>query len=120
MRRAEPWATLHPRLRTPTHALSAPGCPRTLTIAAGTTPRAPTPPAALHLPCHLQGASGEYRGVADCFSKIVRTEGWGALFRGWEPRVLWIGVGGSIFFSVLEASKASHTLRCAALWHAMV
>jgi solute carrier family 25 S-adenosylmethionine transporter 26 len=24
---------------------------------------------------------------------------------GWEPRVIWIGIGGSIFFTALEASK---------------
>jgi solute carrier family 25 S-adenosylmethionine transporter 26 len=32
-------------------------------------------------------------------------EGAGALMRGWQPRVIWIGVGGSVFFTVLEASK---------------
>lgn len=74
-------------------------------VAGSFTGLATTPLDVLKTRLMTQGASGEYRGVADCFSKIVRTEGWGALFRGWEPRVLWIGVGGSIFFSVLEASK---------------
>ena len=25
--------------------------------------------------------------------------------RGWQPRVMWIGIGGSVFFTVLEAAK---------------
>ncbi|PSC68296.1 putative S-adenosylmethionine carrier chloroplastic isoform X1 [Micractinium conductrix] len=53
----------------------------------------------------LQGASGQYKGVIDCATKIMREEGTAALFRGWEPRVMWIGIGGSVFFTVLEASK---------------
>jgi solute carrier family 25 (mitochondrial S-adenosylmethionine transporter), member 26 len=53
----------------------------------------------------IQGASGQYRNVVDCASQIVKQEGAGALLRGWQPRVIWIGVGGSIFFTVLEASK---------------
>jgi len=54
----------------------------------------------------LQGGSrAQYANAADCAVKIVRQEGWGALFRGWEPRVIWIGVGGSVFFTVLEQAK---------------
>lgn len=54
----------------------------------------------------LQGASrSQYSNAVDCAVKIVNQEGWPALFRGWEPRVIWIGIGGSIFFTVLEASK---------------
>ncbi|EFN52011.1 hypothetical protein CHLNCDRAFT_27414, partial [Chlorella variabilis] len=53
----------------------------------------------------LQGASGQYKGVVDCATKIIREEGAAAMFRGWEPRVVWIGIGGSVFFTVLEASK---------------
>ena len=52
-----------------------------------------------------QGASGQYKGVVDCAVKIAKTEGGKAFFRGWEPRVTWIGIGGSIFFGALEASK---------------
>jgi len=56
-----------------------------------------------------QGAGGggavKYKGAIDCLARVAREEGAGALFRGWEPRVLWIGVGGSIFFGALEASK---------------
>lgn len=32
-------------------------------------------------------------------------EGWRVWGQGWEPRVLWIGIGGSIFFTALELSK---------------
>ena len=34
--------------------------------------------------------------------------------RGWEPRVIWIGVGGSVFFTVLEASKRAYAPKPAA------
>ncbi|CAG9467130.1 unnamed protein product [Pedinophyceae sp. YPF-701] len=55
-----------------------------------------------------QGAAGEYKGVVDCAVKIIRDEGVGAMFRGWEPRVTWIGVGGCVFFSALEAAKTAY------------
>lgn len=54
----------------------------------------------------VQGTAGRYKGVADCLSKICAEEGAGALFRGVGPRVLWIGIGGSIFFTVLEKTKS--------------
>ena len=53
----------------------------------------------------IQGSSGQYKNVFDCASQILKQEGVGALLRGWQPRVIWIGVGGSVFFTVLEASK---------------
>jgi solute carrier family 25 (mitochondrial S-adenosylmethionine transporter), member 26 len=52
-----------------------------------------------------QGATGRYRGIVDCTTKIVQEEGVATLFRGWEPRVLWIGLGGCVFFSALEQAK---------------
>lgn len=61
-----------------------------------------------------QGASGQYKGVFDCASKILRDEGAGAFMRGWEPRVMWIGIGGSVFFTALEASKKLYAPRPAA------
>lgn len=51
---------------------------------------------------------GKYSGVVDCARQIARDEGVGALFRGWEPRVLWIGLGGCVFFSALEAAKKAY------------
>ncbi|CAK9216944.1 unnamed protein product [Sphagnum jensenii] len=52
-----------------------------------------------------QGAHGRYKGIGDCVSKIIQEEGAGALLKGVGPRVLWIGIGGSIFFAVLERTK---------------
>jgi len=53
----------------------------------------------------IQGTSKKYANFLDCAMKIAAAEGPSALFRGWQPRVIWIGVGGSVFFTVLEASK---------------
>lgn len=53
----------------------------------------------------VQGTSKQYKGVFDCVQKIVREEGASTLTKGIGPRVLWIGIGGSIFFGVLERMK---------------
>lgn len=53
----------------------------------------------------IQGSGNQYKGVVDCVRTIVREEGPAALLKGIGPRVLWIGIGGSIFFSVLERTK---------------
>ena len=53
-----------------------------------------------------QGSVRAYAGIADCCLKIAREEGAAAFFRGVGPRVLWIGVGGSVFFTSLEASRS--------------
>ncbi len=53
----------------------------------------------------IQGSSGQYKNVFDCAKQIMKQEGAGALMRGWQPRVIWIGVGGSVFFTVLEQAK---------------
>jgi solute carrier family 25 S-adenosylmethionine transporter 26 len=53
----------------------------------------------------IQGTTKQYTNVFDAARQIVRQEGGGALFRGWQPRVVWIGIGGSIFFTVLEQAK---------------
>ncbi|GLJ18106.1 hypothetical protein SUGI_0319770 [Cryptomeria japonica] len=53
----------------------------------------------------VQGSSRQYKGVFDCVQKIVQEEGPYALAKGIGPRVLWIGIGGSIFFGVLERTK---------------
>nr|CAB3456346.1 unnamed protein product [Digitaria exilis] len=54
----------------------------------------------------IQGQGNQYRGFIDCAQTILREEGAGAFLKGIEPRVLWIGIGGSIFFGVLEKTKA--------------
>ncbi|KAG6605287.1 S-adenosylmethionine carrier 1, chloroplastic/mitochondrial, partial [Cucurbita argyrosperma subsp. sororia] len=53
----------------------------------------------------VQGSANQYKGIIDCVQTIVREEGPPALLKGIGPRVLWIGIGGSIFFSVLESAK---------------
>lgn len=53
----------------------------------------------------IQGSANQYKGIVDCVQTIVREEGPPALLKGIGPRVLWIGIGGSIFFGVLESTK---------------
>ncbi|KAJ4828082.1 S-adenosylmethionine carrier 1, chloroplastic/mitochondrial [Turnera subulata] len=53
----------------------------------------------------VQGSANQYKGIFDCVQTIVREEGPNALLKGLGPRVLWIGIGGSIFFGVLESTK---------------
>ncbi|KAG0605691.1 hypothetical protein M758_9G080500 [Ceratodon purpureus] len=53
----------------------------------------------------IQGTNAQYKGIHDCVMKIVKEEGAGTLFQGLGPRILWIGLGGSIFFSALEKTR---------------
>lgn len=53
----------------------------------------------------VQGSANQYKGIFDCVQTIVREEGPPALLKGIGPRVMWIGIGGSIFFGVLESTK---------------
>lgn len=53
----------------------------------------------------VQGSANQYKGIFDCVQTIVREEGPPALLKGIGPRVLWIGIGGSIFFGILESTK---------------
>ncbi|GMI68632.1 SAM TRANSPORTER1, S-adenosylmethionine carrier 1 [Hibiscus trionum] len=53
----------------------------------------------------VQGSANQYKGILDCVQTIIREEGPPALLKGIQPRVLWIGIGGSIFFGVLESTK---------------
>ncbi|XP_057529167.1 S-adenosylmethionine carrier 1, chloroplastic/mitochondrial [Amaranthus tricolor] len=53
----------------------------------------------------IQGSANQYKGIVNCVKTIVREEGPPALLKGIGPRVLWIGIGGSIFFGVLESTK---------------
>ena len=52
-----------------------------------------------------QGASGRYANVLDAAVTIARTEGAAAFMSGWQPRLIWISIGGFVFFPVLEAAK---------------
>ncbi|XVE55103.1 hypothetical protein DITRI_Ditri03aG0133900 [Diplodiscus trichospermus] len=53
----------------------------------------------------VQGSAKQYKGIFDCVRTIMKEEGSQALLKGIGPRVLWIGLGGSIFFGVLEKTK---------------
>lgn len=53
----------------------------------------------------VQGSATQYKGIFHCVSTVAREEGSSAFFKGMGPRVLWIGIGGSIFFGVLERTK---------------
>lgn len=53
----------------------------------------------------VQGSENQYNGIISCARTIIKEEGAAALLKGIGPRVLWIGIGGSIFFGVLEKSK---------------
>ena len=52
-----------------------------------------------------QGSRGLYKGVVDCALTLVKEEGYSALFKGVQPRVIWISIGGSVFFTALERSR---------------
>lgn len=52
-----------------------------------------------------QGASGRYKNVFDAAVQIARNEGMAAFMSGWQPRFIWISIGGFVFFPVLEATK---------------
>lgn len=53
----------------------------------------------------VQGPANQYKGIVDCVQTIIKEEGPSAFLKGIGPRVLWIGIGGSIFFGVLESTK---------------
>lgn len=52
-----------------------------------------------------QGASGRYKNLLDATLTIARTEGVSAFMSGWQPRLIWISLGGFVFFPALEAAK---------------
>jgi len=47
-----------------------------------------------------------YRGIVDCVRTMVKEEGAMSMFKGVQPRMVWIGLGGGCFFSVLESARA--------------
>lgn len=46
-----------------------------------------------------------YNGVRDVLNRTIKAEGTGALWNGIQPRVMWIGIGGFVFFGAYETSK---------------
>lgn len=53
----------------------------------------------------VQGQTGRYTSVFHAMSRIAREEGLGAFMKGWQPRLIWISLGGFVYFPVLEGSK---------------
>ncbi|CDF37509.1 unnamed protein product [Chondrus crispus] len=47
----------------------------------------------------------KYRGIVHGLRTIAREEGGAALFSGLTPRVMWISIGGAVFFGAYEAAK---------------
>uniref|UniRef100_A0A7S0X188 Mitochondrial carrier protein n=1 Tax=Chlamydomonas leiostraca TaxID=1034604 RepID=A0A7S0X188_9CHLO len=74
-------------------------------FAGGFTGVVTTPLDVLKTRMMVQGASGRYSHVFDAMVKIAREEGAAAFMKGWQPRLMWISLGGFVFFPVLEASK---------------
>ncbi|KAH9254418.1 hypothetical protein BASA81_007531 [Batrachochytrium salamandrivorans] len=58
----------------------------------------------------LMTSPDRYFGVWQTFSLVYREEGPKALLRGIEPRVMWIGIGGFVFFGAYEAAKQQLTI----------
>ncbi|KAG1664255.1 hypothetical protein FOA52_003509 [Chlamydomonas sp. UWO 241] len=75
--------------------------------AGGLTGIVTTPLDVLKTRLMTQGSSGRYRGLLHATSEIMRTEGPSAFMAGWQPRLLWVSLGGFVFFPVLETSKAA-------------
>jgi len=48
----------------------------------------------------------QYTGVRDVLHRTLKEEGSIALWAGIQPRVMWIGIGGFVFFGAYETSKA--------------
>ena len=43
--------------------------------------------------------------MVSTFQRIVRDEGAATLLSGIQPRVMWIGIGGFVFFGAYEGAK---------------
>lgn len=59
------------------------------------------------------GSGTQYKGIVDGLKRIAREEGGGALFSGLTPRIIWISVGGAIFFGSYESVRTKLLLRFA-------
>ncbi|MEW5313149.1 MAG: hypothetical protein WDW38_004738 [Sanguina aurantia] len=74
-------------------------------MAGGFTGIITTPLDVLKTRLMTQGASGRYSSLWNAATTIAKTEGMGAFMLGWQPRLIWISLGGFVFFPVLEAAK---------------
>lgn len=48
-----------------------------------------------------------YKGIVDGLQRVAREEGGAALLSGIVPRVVWISLGGAVFFGAYEATKTN-------------
>ena len=48
----------------------------------------------------------KYKNAADVFGRVMREEGWKTLFSGIQPRVMWISIGGFVFFGAFEEYRS--------------
>ncbi|KAF8060543.1 SAMC1 [Scenedesmus sp. PABB004] len=74
-------------------------------VAGGFTGIVTTPLDVLKTRLMTQGTSGRYTSLLDATLTIARTEGLAAFMSGWQPRLIWISLGGFVFFPALEAAK---------------
>ncbi|CAD7703216.1 unnamed protein product [Ostreobium quekettii] len=74
-------------------------------VAGGVTGLLTTPFDVMKTRLMTQGATGQYQNVLDCTAKVIREEGVTALFKGWQPRLVWISIGGCVFFTALEQAR---------------
>ncbi len=54
-------------------------------------------------------ANVPYTSALDVVARVTRDEGSATLFSGIQPRVVWIGFGGFVFFGAYEAAKSVFT-----------
>ena len=47
-----------------------------------------------------------YKNAADVVSKILQEEGVSTFMSGVQPRVMWISIGGFVFFGAYEGFKS--------------
>jgi len=71
-------------------------------VAGATTAVATTPLDVIKTRFMLAGASSKYTGILNAFATIAKEEGVKGLFAGVGPRVMWISIGGMIFFTTME------------------
>jgi len=46
----------------------------------------------------IASRAGRYKNLVDATLTIARTEGLSAFMAGWQPRLMWISLGGFVFF----------------------
>ncbi|WVZ25657.1 hypothetical protein V8G54_004201, partial [Vigna mungo] len=95
----------HAFMANPTRHQFVLGCEQALFLVGALTGAITTPLDVIKTRLMIQGSANQYKGIVDCVQTIIKEEGPRAFLKGIGPRVLWIGIGGSIFFGVLESTK---------------